>query len=73
MCAANVGVQRWVRNSGVEPQKNGTSMFEEWLTLEGNPTTTCRDFKELQKWAFDREPVGWEVRDNGGNGVKVPV
>ncbi|KAH9889612.1 hypothetical protein F4778DRAFT_796674 [Xylariomycetidae sp. FL2044] len=73
MCASNVGVQKWVRTSGMEPQRNGTTMFEEWLRLETTPTMTCRDFDALQKWAFEREPEAWDVRDNGMNGVKIPV
>ncbi|KAI1195938.1 hypothetical protein F5X97DRAFT_345210 [Nemania serpens] len=68
MCASNTAPSMWHKKTG-SPHEGAP--VEEWLKLSHHHTlATCRNFEEIQQWAFEREQKGWELRDEG-SGIKM--
>ncbi|KAI1113166.1 hypothetical protein F5Y14DRAFT_452230 [Nemania sp. NC0429] len=68
MCASNTAPSMWHKETGT-PREGAP--VEEWLKLSHHHTlATCRNFKDIQQWAFEREQKGWEIRDHGA-GIKM--
>ncbi|KAI1179764.1 hypothetical protein F4777DRAFT_574589 [Nemania sp. FL0916] len=66
-CASNTAPSVWERRAGM-PHEGAP--FEEWINLNHRTPTTCRNFKAVQQWAFQRELRGWESREEGA-GIKM--
>ncbi|KAI3319116.1 hypothetical protein HD806DRAFT_525732 [Xylariaceae sp. AK1471] len=63
MCASNIGAAAIVKDAGAF--KEGVP-FEQRLKIDPQPIMTCRNFEEVQQWAFDREVKGWQTAEEGG-------
>ncbi|KAI0973735.1 hypothetical protein F4678DRAFT_408770 [Xylaria arbuscula] len=66
-CASNTAPSVWERRAGMAHEG---APFEEYINLNHQTPTTCRNFEAVQQWAFKRELLNWESRE-GGAGIKM--